>query len=47
MLDKFGRVLLFMLFVILAVLGSKMLFKVADPYVRKVSPSLADTLKTI
>ena len=47
MLDKFGRVLLFMLFVVLAVLGSKMIFKVADPYIRKVSPSLADAVKNI
>jgi hypothetical protein len=47
MLDKFGRVLLFMVFVVLAVIGSKMVFKVADPYTRKLSPSLADTLKTL
>jgi len=47
MLDKFGRVLLFMLFVVLAVIGAKMVFKVADPYTRKVSPSLADALKTV
>jgi hypothetical protein len=47
MLDKFGRVLLFMFFVVLAVMGSRMIFKVADPYIRKVSPSLADAVKTV
>jgi hypothetical protein len=47
MLDNFGRVLLFMLFVVLAVIGAKMVIKVADPYTRKVSGSLADTLKTL
>jgi len=47
MLDNFGRVLLFMLFVVLAVLGAKMVIKVADPYTRKVSPSLADALGSL
>jgi hypothetical protein len=47
MLDKFGRVLLFMFFVVLAVIGSKMIFKIADPYTRKVSGSFADTLANI
>jgi hypothetical protein len=47
MLDNFGRVLLFMVFVVLAVLASKMIIKVADPYTRKVSVSLADALKSV
>jgi hypothetical protein len=47
MLDKFGRVLLFMLLVFIAVMGGKMIVKVADPYTRKLSPSLADALATV
>ena len=47
MLDKIERAMLFVFFVFLAVLGGKMIVKVADPYTRKVSPSLADVLKTV
>lgn len=47
MLEKFGRTLLFAVFIIMLVLGAKMAIKIADPYTRKVSTSLADTLKTI
>lgn len=44
MLDKFGRTLLFLFFVVIFVLGAKLALKVANPYIRKVSPSLADTI---
>ena len=47
MMDKFGRTLMFLFFVLLFILGAKMLLKVSDPLLRKLSPSLADTLKNI
>ena len=47
MVEKFGRTLLFIVFVIMIVLGAKMALKVADPYTRKISPSLADALKSV
>lgn len=47
MMEKFGRTLLFAVFIIMLVLGAKMAIKLADPYTRKVSVSLADTLKGV
>lgn len=44
MLEKFGTTLLLIVGLILLVLGAKMVIKIADPYTRKVSTSLADTL---
>jgi len=44
MLEKFGTTLLLIVGLILLVIGAKMFIKVADPYTRKVSTSLADTL---
>jgi len=46
-LEKFGRTLLFVVFILMLLFGAKMAIKVADPYTRKLSTSLADTLKTI
>ena len=45
MLDKFGRTLLFLFFAVLFFTGFKMAVRVADPYTRRMSPSLADALK--
>lgn len=47
MLEKFGRSLLFIVFLIMIVIGAKMTIKVADPLTRKLSPSLADVLKSV
>lgn len=47
MMEKFGSTLLFVVFVVMIFLGAKMAIKIADPYTRKVSTSLADTLKSI
>lgn len=44
MLEKFGMTLLLIFGIILVVLGAKMALKVSDPLIRKVSPSLADTI---
>lgn len=46
-MQSFGRTLLFIVFVVLIVIGAKMVFRFADPYTRKVSSSLADTLATL
>jgi len=46
-LEKTGRTLLFALFVVMLVAGAGMAVKVSVPYIRKVSPSLADTLQAI
>jgi hypothetical protein len=46
-LEKFGTTLLLIFGILLLVLGAKMAIKVADPYTRKVSTSLADTLAGI
>ena len=47
MLEKFGTTLLLIVGLIMLVLGAKMALKVADPYTRKLSPSLADTLASV
>jgi len=47
MLEKFGTTLLLIFGLILLVMGAKMAFKVLDPYTRKVSTSLADTLASV
>lgn len=44
MLEKFGRTLLFVVFVLAIIWGAKMAFKTIDPYTRKVSPALANVL---
>lgn len=46
-MQGFGRTLMFIVFVVLIVIGAKMVFKFADPYTRKLSPSLADTLASV
>ena len=45
-MDKFGRTLLFAVFVLFLVIGAKMAIRVADPYTRKISASLADALQS-
>jgi hypothetical protein len=44
---KLGNTLLLIVFVFLSVIGMKMVAKVADPYTRKISPSLADALGSV
>lgn len=44
-MEKFGRTLLLLLFLLLFVLGAKMAIRVGDPYIRRVSSSLADALQ--
>jgi len=46
-MEKFGNTLLLLLFVLFFVLGAKMLLKVADPVIRRVSVSLADAVKSV
>lgn len=46
-MEKFGRTLLFIVFILMIVIGAKMTIKIADPYTRKLSPSLADALKAV
>jgi hypothetical protein len=47
MLEKFGRTLLFLFFLLLFVQGARLGLKAANPSIRKVSASLADTLAAI
>jgi hypothetical protein len=44
MLEKFGRTSLFIVFALMVLIGAKMAIRVADPFTRKVSVSLADAL---
>lgn len=44
-MKNFGTTLLFIVFVLMVSIGARMAIRVADPYTRKLSPSLADTLK--
>lgn len=46
MLDKFGRTLLFLFFVLLFILGAKMAIKVGGPAITRLSASLADAVKS-
>lgn len=46
-IEKVGRTLLFVIFLLLLIAGAGMAVKVSVPYIRKVSPSLADTLQAI
>jgi hypothetical protein len=46
-LDKFGRTLLFLVFLVMFVQGARLGLKAVNPQIRKVSPSLADTLAAI
>lgn len=46
-IEKIGRTLLFVVFVLMIVIGAKMAVKVGNPYIRKVSPSLADSLAAV
>jgi hypothetical protein len=46
-IEKFGRTLLFALFILFFILGAKMAIRVADPFTRRVSSSLADALKSV
>lgn len=45
MFDGFGRTLVFLVAVVIFVIGAFMVLKLAVPSIRKVSPSLADTLQ--
>jgi hypothetical protein len=45
MLDKFGRTLIFVLMLFILFKGVELAVKVADPYIRKISASVADSLK--
>jgi hypothetical protein len=47
MLDKVGRTLLLIIFLLMILAGANMAIKIAVPSIRKVSPSLADTLGNI
>jgi len=47
MLDKFGRTGLFLVFLLIFLQGARLGLKAANPYIRKVSPSLADTLAAV
>ena len=47
MIEKFGRTLLFVIFLLIFILGAKMAIRVSLPGIRKLSPSLADTLATV
>lgn len=44
-LEKFGKSLLLLFFVLVFILGAKMALKVANPYIRKVSAGLADAIE--
>ena len=47
MLDKFGRTGLFLLFALIFIQGARLGLKAINPQIRRVSPSLADTLAAI
>lgn len=46
-LEKFGKTLLLLLFILVFILGAKMALRVADPVIRRVSVSLADALSGV
>lgn len=46
-MEKYGRTLLFAVFVLFLLLGAKMAIRVVDPITRKVSASLADALQAV
>jgi len=46
-IEKFGRTLLFILFMLMIFQGARLGLKAANPSIRKLSPSLADTLAAI
>lgn len=46
-MPKFGSTLLLLVFIFFGIIGLKMVAKMADPYTRKVSPSLADALASV
>ena len=46
-LDKFGRTGLFLIFLLMFVQGARLGLKALNPTIRRVSPSLADTLAAI
>ncbi len=46
-MEKFGRTLLFLVFLLLFVVGAMMALKVAVPGIRKVSPSLGDAIGAV
>lgn len=46
-MERFGKTLLFLFLILFFVLGAKMALKVSDPYIRRVSASLADALASI
>lgn len=46
-LDKFGRTGLFLFFLLIFLQGARLGLKAINPQIRKLSPSLADTLAAI
>lgn len=46
-MEKFGKTLLLLIFVLFFVVGAKMAIKVSDPYTRRLSASLADALQSV
>ncbi len=46
-IEKVGRTLLFIVFMLMIVIGAKMAIKVGNPYIRKLSSSLADSLAAV
>lgn len=44
-MERFGKTLLFLLFVLLFIKGANMAFKVAQPVVRQISVSFADAIQ--
>lgn len=47
MIEKFGRSMLLLVFVLMFIIGAKMAIKAGSPYIRKLSPSLADSLASV
>ncbi len=46
-MQRLGQVFTFIVLVWLAMIAGKIIFRVLDPYTRKVSVSLADTLQAV
>lgn len=45
-MEKFGRTLMFVFFILLIVLGAQMALKVSVPFIRPISASLADAIQS-
>ncbi len=46
-MEKFGKTLLLLIFVLFFIVGAKMALRIGDPVVRRVSASLADALQSV